>query len=119
MENVLQRVATKVRLGYPFRVAAFANDLTLFIIPLFTVDVAYTSFYTEAEYPVQKVLREPLYVQVEILERTDPFVVLTLDHCWTTTSPNPHTFPQWDILINGYLTHSFYSMFDRHSTHSS
>uniref|UniRef100_H3BXB2 ZP domain-containing protein n=1 Tax=Tetraodon nigroviridis TaxID=99883 RepID=H3BXB2_TETNG len=65
------------------------------------VEAAFTSFYTDEEYPVLKVLREPVYVQVEILERTDPLVVLTLDHCWTTTSPNPHTFPQWDILING------------------
>lgn len=102
MESVLQRVATKVRLGYLFRVAAFADDLMLFIISVFTVEAAFTSFYTDEEYPVQKVLREPVYVQVEILERTDPLVVLTLDHCWTTTSPNPHTFPQWDILINGY-----------------
>lgn len=73
----------------------------LFVISAFTVDAAYTSFYAVEDYPVQKVLREPVYVQVEILERTDPLVVLMLDHCWTTTSPNPHTYPQWDILING------------------
>ena len=60
---------------------------------------------------MQKVLREPVYVQVEVLERSDPSIVLTLDHCWTTTSPNPHTFPQWDILINGYLILLFLSLF--------
>lgn len=91
----------------------------LFIISAFTVEAAYTSFYKEEEYPVQKVLRQPVYVQVEILERTDPLVVLTLDHCWTTTSPNPHTFPQWDILINGYLVHLFLSLFETHFTQSS
>lgn len=83
------------------------------------MDAAYTSFYVEHDYPVQKVLREPVYVQVEILERTDPSVVLTLDHCWTTTSPNPHTFPQWDILIKGYPTHLFLSMFESHFNQSS
>eukprot|EP00066_Takifugu_rubripes_P016207 XP_011605473.1 PREDICTED: zona pellucida sperm-binding protein 4-like [Takifugu rubripes] len=65
------------------------------------VVAAYTSFYEPHDYPVHKVLREPVYVQVELMERTDPLVVLTLDHCWTTTSPHPHTYPQWDILING------------------
>lgn len=65
------------------------------------MDVAYTSYYAESDYPVGKVLREPVYVEVELLERTDPFVVLTLDHCWTTASPNPHSYPQWDILIGG------------------
>ncbi|KAG8012555.1 Zona pellucida sperm-binding protein 4 [Nibea albiflora] len=62
---------------------------------------AYTSYYTEADYPVTKVLREPVYVEVQLLEKTDPLLVLTLGHCWTTTSPTPHSLPQWDILIDG------------------
>ncbi|KAM6948328.1 zona pellucida sperm-binding protein 4-like [Aplochiton taeniatus] len=62
---------------------------------------AYTSFYTAADYPVTKVLREPVYVEVRILERTDPNIVLTLEHCWATSSPNPENLPQWDLLING------------------
>lgn len=66
-----------------------------------TVDAAYSSFYTEADYPVTKVLRDPVYVEVQLLERTDPLAVLTLGHCWTTTSPNPHSLPQWEILIDG------------------
>ncbi|XP_070827863.1 zona pellucida sperm-binding protein 4-like [Chaetodon trifascialis] len=64
-------------------------------------DVAYSSFYTEADYPVSKVLRDPVYVEVQLLERTDPNLVLTLGRCWTTTSPNAHSLPQWDILIDG------------------
>lgn len=66
-----------------------------------TVDVAYTSFYTEADYPVTKVLRDPVYVEVQLLKKTDPMLVLTLGRCWVTTSPFPHSFPQWDILIDG------------------
>uniref|UniRef100_A0A3B4UYM3 Zona pellucida sperm-binding protein 4 n=1 Tax=Seriola dumerili TaxID=41447 RepID=A0A3B4UYM3_SERDU len=65
------------------------------------LDVAYSSFYTEADYPVTKVLRDPVYVEVQLLEKTDPNLVLTLGRCWTTTSSNPHSLPQWDILIDG------------------
>ncbi|XP_051808358.1 zona pellucida sperm-binding protein 4-like [Acanthochromis polyacanthus] len=65
------------------------------------VDVAYNSFYTEADYPVRKVLRDPVYVEVQLLGKTDPLLVLTLGRCWATTSPEPHSLPQWDILIDG------------------
>ncbi|KAM7414357.1 hypothetical protein PAMA_019260 [Pampus argenteus] len=65
------------------------------------LDAAYSSFYTEADYPVTKVLRDPVYVEVQLMEKTDPMLVLTLGRCWTTTSPNPHSLPQWDILIDG------------------
>ncbi|XP_054475403.1 zona pellucida sperm-binding protein 4-like [Anoplopoma fimbria] len=65
------------------------------------VDMAYSSFYTEDMYPVTKILREAVYVEVELLGKTDPNLVLTLDRCWVTTSPIPHNLPQWDILIDG------------------
>ncbi|KAF7661053.1 hypothetical protein LDENG_00269110 [Lucifuga dentata] len=65
------------------------------------VDAAYTSFYTEADYPVTKLLKDPVYVEIQLTGKTDPNLVLSLGHCWTTTSPNPHSLPQWDILING------------------
>lgn len=66
-----------------------------------TEDVAYTSYYTEADYPVTKVLRDPVYTEVRILARTDPNIVLTLGRCWATTTPNPQSLPQWDLLIDG------------------
>ncbi|KAF3854668.1 hypothetical protein F7725_022723 [Dissostichus mawsoni] len=46
-------------------------------------------------------MRDPVYVEVQLLEKTDPNLVLTLGRCWTTTSPNPHSLPQWDIHIDG------------------
>ncbi|XP_016365919.1 zona pellucida sperm-binding protein 4-like [Sinocyclocheilus rhinocerous] len=61
----------------------------------------YTSYYSEADYPVTKVLREPVYVEVRILERTDPNLILVLDHCWTTSNPESLSLPQWDLVING------------------
>ena len=86
--------------------AVFDNHLILFPVILnffsvLTVEAAYTAFYTDAEFPVPKVLRDPVFVEVELLERTDPYLVLTLGRCWTTATPNPHSLPQWDLLIDG------------------
>ncbi|KAI7803682.1 zona pellucida glycoprotein 2.2 [Triplophysa rosa] len=64
-------------------------------------DEAYTSYYGEDEYPVTKVLRDPVYVEVRILERTDPNLVLMLGHCWATSTPSPLSLPQWDLLVDG------------------
>ncbi|KAG7217425.1 hypothetical protein INR49_021592 [Caranx melampygus] len=64
-------------------------------------EVAYTSFYMDSDYPVTKVLRDPVYVEVRMLERTDPNIVLTLGRCWATCDPYPHSLPQWDLLIDG------------------
>ncbi|XP_039516105.1 zona pellucida sperm-binding protein 4-like [Pimephales promelas] len=64
-------------------------------------DEAYTSYYSDGDYPVTKVLREPVYVEVRILERTDPNIVLMLGHCWATQAPSPLSLPQWDLLVDG------------------
>ncbi|XP_026789176.2 zona pellucida glycoprotein 2, like 2 [Pangasianodon hypophthalmus] len=61
----------------------------------------YSSYYTEADYPVTKVLQDPVYVEVRILERTDPNIVLVLNHCWATSSPDSSSEPQWDLLVDG------------------
>lgn len=68
---------------------------------LIAEEAAYSSFYTPADYPITKVLREPIYVEVNILERSDPNIVLNLEHCWATSNPNPNSLPQWDILVDG------------------
>ncbi|XP_059399441.1 zona pellucida sperm-binding protein 4-like [Carassius carassius] len=64
-------------------------------------DEAYTSYYSDADYPITQVLREPVYVEVHIMERTDPNIVLMLGRCWTTSTPSPLSLPQWDLLIDG------------------
>ena len=68
--------------------------------------VAYDSFYTATDYPVVKVLRESVYAQVQLLGMTDPALTLTLGRCWTTTTPDPESLPQWDLLIDGYALQS-------------
>lgn len=64
-------------------------------------EAAYHSFYTPSDFPITKVLREPVYIEVRILERSDPNIILNLEHCWATASPNPHSLPQWDLLVDG------------------
>uniref|UniRef100_A0A452HWZ1 Zona pellucida sperm-binding protein 4 n=1 Tax=Gopherus agassizii TaxID=38772 RepID=A0A452HWZ1_9SAUR len=54
----------------------------------------YGSYYTDRDYPVVKVLWDPIYVEVRILQRTDPDQVLVLHHCWATPSTNPQQQPQ-------------------------
>lgn len=66
-----------------------------------TVDSYYSSFYGEGDYPVSKTLREPVYVQVAVVNRMDPLASLILHRCWATANPSPHSMPQWDILIDG------------------
>ncbi|KAJ8251138.1 hypothetical protein GJAV_G00217730 [Gymnothorax javanicus] len=62
---------------------------------------AYSDYYRDEDYPVTKVLREPVYVEVRILERTDPNIVLLLEHCWATSTPSPLSLPQWSLLVDG------------------
>uniref|UniRef100_A0A8C0HBK3 ZP domain-containing protein n=1 Tax=Chelonoidis abingdonii TaxID=106734 RepID=A0A8C0HBK3_CHEAB len=45
--------------------------------------------------------RDPIYVEVRILQRTNPNLVLSLHHCWATPSANPLEQPQWPILVDG------------------
>lgn len=65
------------------------------------VDAAYSSFYTKADYPVTKILRDSVYVEVQLLKKTDSLLVLTLGRCWVTGGPNPSSLPQWEIITDG------------------
>uniref|UniRef100_A0A3B3TCW0 Zona pellucida sperm-binding protein 4 n=1 Tax=Paramormyrops kingsleyae TaxID=1676925 RepID=A0A3B3TCW0_9TELE len=54
-----------------------------------------------SDYPVTKWLRQPVYVEVRLLSRTDPNLVLLLDSCWATPTPDPLSLPQWSLLETG------------------
>nr|XP_033775618.1 zona pellucida sperm-binding protein 1-like [Geotrypetes seraphini] len=63
-------------------------------------DAQYSSYYTEAEYPVSKVLRDPVYIEVRLLHRADPRLVLVLHQCWAAPTSNPMWGSQWPILVD-------------------
>uniref|UniRef100_A0A8C3SFI0 Zona pellucida sperm-binding protein 4 n=1 Tax=Chelydra serpentina TaxID=8475 RepID=A0A8C3SFI0_CHESE len=64
-------------------------------------DQQYSRYYVNRDYPVVKLLRDPVYMEVRILQRTDPNLVLVLHQCWATPSTNPMQQPQWSILVDG------------------
>ncbi|XP_009977125.1 PREDICTED: zona pellucida sperm-binding protein 4-like, partial [Tauraco erythrolophus] len=64
-------------------------------------DRSYASYYTDSDYPVVKTLRDPVYAEVKILQRTDPDLVLVLHHCWATPNVNPQQQLQWPVLVDG------------------
>ncbi|NXF77331.1 ZP4 protein, partial [Sclerurus mexicanus] len=64
-------------------------------------DGSYTSYYTDSDYPVVKTLRDPVYAEVKILQRTDPDLILVLHHCWATPTINPQQELQWPVLVDG------------------
>ncbi|XP_073440493.1 zona pellucida sperm-binding protein 4-like isoform X2 [Dendrobates tinctorius] len=61
----------------------------------------YRQYYGDDDYPIPKVLRDSIYVEVRIVNRRDPGVVLMLDQCWATDTINPQELPQWPILVDG------------------
>ncbi|XP_025771420.1 zona pellucida sperm-binding protein 1 [Puma concolor] len=64
-------------------------------------DETFRSFYEEGDYPIVRLLREPVSVEVRLLDRTDPGLVLLLHQCWATPSVSPFQQPQWPILSEG------------------
>lgn len=70
-------------------------------VSVWTEDVAFFSYYEDGDYPVTKVLQDPVYVEVRLLERTDPNLHLNLGNCWATTGPDPYINPRWDLINQG------------------
>uniref|UniRef100_A0A673TY48 Zona pellucida glycoprotein 1 n=1 Tax=Suricata suricatta TaxID=37032 RepID=A0A673TY48_SURSU len=64
-------------------------------------DETFHSYYEEADYPIVRLLREPVSVEVRFLDRTDPGLVLLLHQCWATPGASPFQQPQWLILSDG------------------
>uniref|UniRef100_A0A8C5MQJ6 Zona pellucida sperm-binding protein 4 n=1 Tax=Leptobrachium leishanense TaxID=445787 RepID=A0A8C5MQJ6_9ANUR len=62
-------------------------------------DQQYSAYYADSDYPVQKVLRDPVYLEVRILQRTDPELVLVLHDCWANPSVEATEQPQWPVLV--------------------
>ncbi|XP_075199482.1 zona pellucida sperm-binding protein 4-like [Anomaloglossus baeobatrachus] len=66
-------------------------------------DETYLVYFMDNEYPITKILRDPVFLEVRILRRTDPSLILILDDCWATSTPEPTQQVQWPILVDGCL----------------
>ncbi|NXW09518.1 ZP1 protein, partial [Fregetta grallaria] len=64
-------------------------------------DESYSSYHPDGDYPLVRVLRDPIYVEVRLLQKTDPNLVLVLHHCWASPSTDAEAEPQWPILVDG------------------
>ncbi|NXK14879.1 ZP1 protein, partial [Herpetotheres cachinnans] len=64
-------------------------------------DESYSSYHPDSDYPLVRVLRDPIYVEVRLLQKTDPNLVLVLHHCWASPSTDAVAEPQWPILVDG------------------
>ncbi|KAM6115124.1 zona pellucida sperm-binding protein 1 [Pterocles gutturalis] len=99
--NASDLLPLRMEVAVPPTAAPLAGPGPLGLQLRIATDESYSSYHPEGDYPLVKVLRDPIYVEVRLLQKTDPNLVLVLHQCWASPSTDATTEPQWPILVDG------------------
>ncbi|KAM9606212.1 zona pellucida sperm-binding protein 1 [Morphnus guianensis] len=99
--NASDLLPLRVEVAVPPTAAPLAMPGPLRLQLRIATDESYTSYHPDGDYPLVRVLRDPIYVEVRLLQKTDPNLVLVLHHCWASPSTDATAEPQWPILVDG------------------
>ncbi|XP_031470026.1 zona pellucida sperm-binding protein 1 isoform X1 [Phasianus colchicus] len=99
--NATELLPLSLEVAVPPTAAPLAQPGPLQLQLRIATDESYSSYHPDTDYPLVKVLRDPIYVEVRLLQKTDPNLVLVLHQCWAAPSTSPVAEPQWPILVDG------------------
>ncbi|KAM9278508.1 zona pellucida sperm-binding protein 1 [Morus bassanus] len=99
--NASDLLPLRMEVAVPTTAAPLAMPGPLGLQLRIATDESYTSYHPDGDYPLVRVLRDPIYVEVRLLQKTDPNLVLVLHHCWASPSTDATAEPQWPILVDG------------------